>query len=151
MSIYMGTTKISAARTAGEIQEKLAASGAEAVQIEYDTAREAAALGFRITRAGTPLHYRLPVRWRAVHALMQRDKAGKRNSRIKIDEAQSKRVAWRQILRWVEAQLALIDTNIVELPEVFLPYMQVDAEGTTFYQHAITTGHLPALPAPKGK
>lgn len=150
MAIYMGTTEIPASKTAGQVQEMLAASGAEAVQIEFEGG-EASSLAFRITVDNTPLQFRLPVRWRNVYGVMQRERARKRGSGRKVDEAQAKRTAWRQILRWVEAQLAMIDTDIVELPEVFLPYMQVDPKGTTFYQRVVEQGHLLALAAPKGK
>ena len=50
------------------------------------------------------------------------------------DEIQAKRVSWRQILRWVEAQLALTYTNMVKVEEVFLPYIQVNVEGQTLFE-----------------
>jgi hypothetical protein len=46
--------------------------------------------------------------------------------------AQAKRVAWRQILRWVEAQLALTETKMAKLHEVFMPYLIVDKGQTIF-------------------
>lgn len=150
MGIYMGTTEIAASRTAGEIQELLAVSGAEAVEIKYERG-QASGIAFRIIRNGHPLHFSLPIRWKAVYRIMETAKAKSRGRTKKVDEGQARRTAWRQVLRWIEAQVALIDTNIVELEEVFLPYMQVDPDGTTFYQKAIKAGDLPALPAPKSE
>lgn len=47
---------------------------------------------------------------------------------------QAKRIAWRQILRWVEAQLALVETDMVKMQEVFMPYIQVNIKGQTLYE-----------------
>jgi len=42
-------------------------------------------------------------------------------------------VAWRNIRDWVMAQLALYETEIVEMPQVFLPFA-TDAKGQTLYE-----------------
>ena len=42
------------------------------------------------------------------------------------------RVAWRNIRDWVMVQLALYETEIVEMPQVFLPFA-TDAQGQTLY------------------
>jgi hypothetical protein len=42
-------------------------------------------------------------------------------------------VAWRQILRWVQAQMALVETKMVKVEEVFLPYIQGPG-GQTVYE-----------------
>lgn len=47
-------------------------------------------------------------------------------------EAQAKRIAWRQILRWVEAQMAFVETGMVKMEEVFMPYIQVGIDETLF-------------------
>lgn len=58
----------------------------------------------------------------------------------------SRRVAWRQILRWVEAQLALIETGMAKAQEVFLPYAIVGNQ--SMYQMVEERQFL-ALPAPQ--
>lgn len=143
MGIFMGTTKIPATKTAGEIQALLAAFGARAVAIDYDDDGEACAIAFRIIRQNVPLQFKLPVRWRGVLRTLGRGRAKSAN------EDQAKRTAWRQVKRWVEAQLALVETETADVTEVFLPYLQVDAKGTTFYEAAIESGKVPQLPAPK--
>ena len=45
---------------------------------------------------------------------------------------QADRVAWRILKDWVEAQLALIATQMVSLDQIMLPYMLMD-EGLTVY------------------
>ena len=37
---------------------------------------------------------------------------------------QAYRVAWRNILDWVQAQMALLEIGMAKMEEVFLPYMQ---------------------------
>ena len=51
----------------------------------------------------------------------------------------SKRVAWRQIYRWIQAQAAMIETGMAAAEEVFYPYLQVSATETV-YERAITSG-----------
>lgn len=51
----------------------------------------------------------------------------------KSDEDKARRVAWRQIYRWVQAQLALVDTEMVKVEEVFFPYIQTK-NGHTLYE-----------------
>jgi hypothetical protein len=47
------------------------------------------------------------------------------------------RVAWRNIRDWVMAQLALYETEIVEMPQVFLPFA-TDAKGQTLYDKMLS-------------
>jgi hypothetical protein len=47
-------------------------------------------------------------------------------------QAQASRVAWRIIKDWVDAQLAIIETEMVTLEQVFLPYMQVKDNKTLY-------------------
>ena len=44
------------------------------------------------------------------------------------------RVTWRNIRDWDMAQLALYETEIVDMPQVFLPFA-TDAKGQTLYEH----------------
>ena len=65
---------------------------------------------------------------------------------------QAKRVAWRQLLRWTEAQLAMIDAGMAHAGEVFLAYAEVEP-GVTFFQKVMSdpgrqiAGHTETEPA----
>jgi hypothetical protein len=48
---------------------------------------------------------------------------------------QAVRTAWRIVKDWVEAQMALVETQMVTTAEVFLPYA-VMKDGRTLAQHA---------------
>ena len=53
--------------------------------------------------------------------------------------AQAERTAWRNIHWWLKVQLTMIALRMVEVSEVFLPYMLV-AEQETLYQRLVSGG-----------
>ncbi|MFA5499463.1 MAG: hypothetical protein WC404_00110 [Candidatus Omnitrophota bacterium] len=139
-TLFMETTKIAPEITVSQIQAILGRYGAKAIMTEYEN-REVSAVSFQIDVAGQLVPFRLPCRWEAVmDFLCKRRKYGTRSikSSAKI-EAQAKRVAWRQVLRWIEAQMALVETNMVKVQEVFMPYMFLKS-GKTLYEKIEQTG-----------
>ena len=56
---------------------------------------------------------------------------------------QANRTAWRIIKEWILAQMALIETEMVTVEEVCLPYMLTGKQ--TLYQ-ALSNGDLKMLP-----
>jgi len=137
----METTKIEPEQTVAQIQRVLGQYGAGAVMTEYDKG-EVAALTFKIKLGDKSLPFRLPCRWEAIDKILL-----SRRKRIRATDEiakQAKRIAWRQILRWVEAQMALVETEMVKIQEVFMPYIQMNLAGKTLYEHLEAKG-LPAL------
>jgi hypothetical protein len=127
--LFMETTKIVPAVTVGQIQKLLGEHGASHILMEYENG-EISGLVFNIRSADRDMPFRLPCRWRAVLQILQ---SRRKRHTIRSDwEAQAKRVAWRQILRWVEAQLALVETGMVVIQEVFTPYLIVDKTKTLY-------------------
>ncbi|OGP46699.1 MAG: hypothetical protein A3K30_03170 [Deltaproteobacteria bacterium RBG_13_51_10] len=129
--IFMETTKISINKTVGQIQGLLAMVGAVSVLIDYDNG-EPSAISFKISLNDRFLPFRLPCRWSAINKVL-RDRRKRIRDEEDIEE-QAKRIAWRQILRWTEAQIALIETEMVKTEEVFLPYIQLDSSGRTLFE-----------------
>lgn len=121
------TTKISAFKTLSEIQETLAKRKAKEILTEYENGQPIA-LMFRIDVRNMPLRYMLPCRWQAVQKIL---KEQVKESRFKTSE-HALNVGWRVIKDWMEAQLALIDTGMVEIDEVFLPYQLVENKVTVY-------------------
>ena len=135
-TLFMETTKIDAGKTVAEIQCVLSKSGASQVLTEYQNG-EVEAVSFKVKIGGSDIPFRLPCRWREVETLLDKKKkpekyfyAGEWKHRNNVEQA--KRVAWRQILRWVEAQMAMVETNMVKIEEVFMPYMQNHLGKTLF-------------------
>jgi hypothetical protein len=126
MPILNYTTTIAAIKTVGEIQALLTTAGATRILIENNAKREPAALVFELHQR----HYRLPCRHEAIYKKLSRD----RNvpSRYRTPE-QALRTAWRILKNWVEAQVAILETEMVQMDEVFMPY-QVLSSGQTFYE-----------------
>jgi hypothetical protein len=125
----METTEVPDTRTAAEIQELLAGKGACSIQIDYLNGRvEGLSFCFKIGEHNVP--FRLPCRWKSVVKFLTQ--TGKRVRKNDSLEAWGRRVAWRQILRWVQAQLALIETEMVKTEEVFLPYAIMPDQKTVY-------------------
>lgn len=137
----METTRISATKTAGEIVQLLAEVGATQVNQEF---KDGVLIGLRWTlvRAGVELPFAMPVRTEAVLAWGAR-------YRKRFDQEQAERIAWRQLLRWTQAQMALIETGMVEAAEVFLPY-KLSRGGQTFWEELVGR-QFRALPAGSNK
>ncbi len=150
MSLYMETTAIAAERSASEITILLVNATASQISTDYGPDRKIRGLRFILSVQGSPVVFSLPARTEPVFRYLQKRRSpATRARKEKQDRKQAERVAWRQLLRWVQAQLALIETGMVEAAEVFLPYIERD--GTTLYQHMLSSGALRALPAPAPK
>lgn len=138
--LYMGSTEIEAQRTIGEIQSFLVRSGAIAVLTSYDPkTHEPVGLCFTLDVKGMTVPFRLPARVDPIFKILQSSRTYNRSAYAADDMAQAKRVAWRQLYRWIQAQTALIETGMVVAAEVFYPYLQVSPEQTV-YERAIANG-----------
>lgn len=140
MALLNYTTTIDAHKSIMEIQSLLAKAGASAIMSEYDDTGNIVALSFRLKLNDQFISFTLPTNWRPVQAVLIEQR--RRNSRIKTDEHQARRVAWRITKDWVEAQLAIIETRMVTTAQVFLPYA-VTSNGETMYQYVANNQQLP--------
>jgi len=139
MGLLNYTTKIDADKTASEIAKCLSMHGAQAVLTEYDEIDGyVKSLSFRIKLNEQMLSFRLPVDWKPVYEVMSKNKKfqwGDRGEKQKSDlRLQAVRTAWRIVKDWVEAQMALVETQMVTTAEVFLPY-SVMRDGRTLKDH----------------
>lgn len=132
MGLLNYTTKIDADKTAQEIARCLSSHGAQAVLTEYDPENSyVSAISFRIKFGEQVMAFRLPCDWRPVYAILTKGKrkpapyyTGTRSLAHWESEwrLQAVRTAWRIVKDWVEAQMALVETQMVTTAEVFLPY-----------------------------
>jgi hypothetical protein len=128
-SILSYTTSISPEKTVGEITQLLAAAKATAILSEYSDGL-LTAISFRIKTEFGILTFRLPANVEGVHAILLRSKQIPSSLR---NHTQARRVAWRIVLHWLDAQLALIAAGLATLDQVFLPFCQ-DQDGVTLYE-----------------
>jgi hypothetical protein len=139
-SIANYTTSISVEKTVAEISAMLAAAKASAILTEFSDAN-ITAISFRIRTEFGVLTFRLPANVDGVHAILIRSKHIPSSLR---NHAQARRVAWRIILRWLDAQLALIHAGLATLDQVFLPFCQTQ-DGLTLYERLREQKFLPLI------
>lgn len=126
MPLLNYTTKVGIYTTIGEIQGQLVKHGAKKIMQDYDDQGRLCALAFLIDTPTGPRGIRLPANVDAVHKVLT-------NQKVKCDREQAERVAWRIVKDWVEAQMAILESEMVQIDEIFLPYM-VGTGGKTFFE-----------------
>jgi hypothetical protein len=137
-AIFMETTEVPAVSSAAEITSLLVKVGAKRITTEYHEGR-LVGIGFVLIVAQSEYSFTLPARTDSVFKLLLRNKpfssSYSRCSRQVYEERMrqmGEQVGWRQLFRWVQAQLAVIEVGMVSAHEVFLPYMLV--KGRTVLQ-----------------
>lgn len=126
MPLLNYTTKVDVFATLGTIQGQLVKHGAKKIMQDYDDNGHITSLSFLIETPAGPRGIKLPANVDAVHAVLIRQK-------VKCDREQAERVAWRIVKDWVEAQMAILESEMVQMDEIFLPYM-VNETGQTVFQ-----------------
>jgi hypothetical protein len=139
MPILDYTTRVEARRTTLEIQDMLVDAGARGVMLEYDAQKQPIALTFQIELQGQWISFRLPSKWQGVFNSLRNNTKIERKLRT---EEHARRVAWRIIKDWTEAQLAMVQAQTAELPEVFLPYAVNPRTSRTLYDEFKSGNYL---------
>src|ERR671932_1715919 len=132
-------------RIFAELQQTLGTHGAKQISFDYGDDGKVHGVQFVIKVHDRFLPIKLPARIEKAQAVLERQyKSGVIKSHIgtKVySYEQGYRVAWRNILDWVQAQMALLEIGMVKMEEVFLPYMQ-DREGITLFDRMQERGFL---------
>ena len=137
------TTTQAPTKSLAEITKALVAAGARGVAQEYGGSNgRITAVEFAIPMAGQAgtvhmLHFRLPLRPDEVARVLVSQRAPARY----VTPEHVERVTWRVLRDWVLAQVAMIESGMLTLPEVMFPYMRTGDE--TMYQQWISS--QPAL------
>ena len=133
MPILNYTTSVPVSRTVSQIQAKLVEHGARAVMMEYDDRGRIEALAFKVNTVKGDLPIRLPIDTKATLRVLQRQHYNREIPGRYANEDHAYRVAWRIIKDWIEAQMSLLETEMVRMEEIFLPYV-ITGSGETIYQ-----------------
>ncbi len=137
--LWMESSRKSAEQTVGDIQRILGMYRAKSIHLEYDDRGEVDKVFFELERDSRRLGFRVPCRWESVlDALIERRTKDKEPSNEDIRRA--KKIAWRQTYRWIEAQLAYVNTRMVKTEEVFLAYL-IDDKGMTLFEAIEMSGY----------
>jgi hypothetical protein len=138
MALLNYTTKIDPDKTASEIAKCLSMHGASAVMTEYDPVDgQVTALSFKVKMGDKEMGFRLPSDYKPVLQVLGQQWQQRKIGGPRPDKLQAVRVSWRIIKDWVEAQMALVETQMVTTAQVFLPYA-VMKDGRTLTQHIET-------------
>jgi len=126
------TSKVPVSRTLAQIQAKLVEHGARAVMMEYDDDGRIKALAFNVKMPNGEFPIRMPINAGATLKVLQRQAADREIPARYANEAHAYRVAWRNIFHWISSQMALLETEMVRMEEIFLPYIITDSGKTVF-------------------
>jgi len=127
MPLLNYTTKVDVYATIGAIQGVLVKHGAKKIMQDYDDEGHVQALAFMVETSAGPRGIRLPANVEAVQRVLAKQK-------VKADREQAERVAWRILKDWIEAQMAILESEMVQMDEIFLPYMIVNNAGQTLFE-----------------
>lgn len=120
---------VPANQSISEIQESLVMHGATSILCEYDSDGKIIVMKFKLVLQDLKsLSFSLPCNWLKFQSVM-------RGQNIKRwdDKECCYRVAWRCIRDWVIAQMALYETEMVTIPQIFLPYA-ITQDGNTLFE-----------------
>lgn len=131
MAILNYTTTVEAYKTVAEIENILVKHNAKSIMKNYE-GECIVGLSFLIDTGNRQVPVRMPVQIDRCLSILQEEKR-KGTKNIKATKEQAERVAWRILKDWVEAQMALLDIQMVALEEIFLPYIEI-GNGKTIYQ-----------------
>lgn len=126
MSILNYSTKIDAWKTCNEVQQILSKHNVTHFSIRNEGTFPVA-LAFTIDYKGKPLNFLLPCNHEGVLSSLKRDKKVPKASK---NSEQALRTSWRIIKDWIEAQMAIVESELAPIQEVFLPYL-VNETGET--------------------
>lgn len=101
--------------------------------MEYGDDGKIRALAFNVKMPNGELPIRLPIDAAATLRVLQRQAANREIPARYADKEHAYRVAWRNVFHWVSAQMALLETEMVRMEEIFLPYV-ITPGGKTVYQ-----------------
>lgn len=150
MGLLNYTTKVPVNKTVLEVVGILSKSKAQSIMQRFDGAGNCTAIEFSIMTQFGQMGFRLPADPAPAIATLKRQALTRQiPSRFAGDVAQARRVSWRIVKQWVEAQLAIIELGMVKPEQVFLPYAINPNTGQTVYEMMIESKfERLALPAP---
>ncbi|MFQ5906992.1 MAG: hypothetical protein ACE5JA_10545 [bacterium] len=135
MPIANYSTTVDALKTVGEIQGILVAHGARSILMNYGKDGSIESLSFIVETPYGDMPIRLPIDARAVLKVLEEQRVPPRYANY----PQAVRIAWRIVKDWVRAQMAILETEMVKMEQIFLPYM-ITKNNQTLYESMVDRG-----------
>ena len=133
-------------RIFAELQQTLGTHGAKQISFDYGDDGKVHGVQFVIKVNDRFIPVKLPARVEKAQTVLKKQWeegviSHKRGKEHTYGYEQAYRVAWRNVLDWVQAQMALLEIGMAKIEEVFLPYM-VNSTGETFFERMEQRGFL---------
>lgn len=122
--------------TFDKIQRILAEHNSRKVMFDYGNNGQVSAITFSIIIGEKECGFKLPAMVENVERIMYKPRSKYQTTRTltQAQKEQAYRTAWANIRDWIDAQMAMVDTQQVKVEQVFLPYLVVNKEGQTLFQ-----------------
>ena len=131
------TTDIPIEKIIERLQRVLGEHGARQVIFDYGDDGKIYGVQFVIRVQDTFVPVKLPARVDKAQAVLklqyEKGLISRKVGKAVYGPEHAYKVAWRNILDWVEAQMALLDIEMAKLEEIFLPYV-VNKSGKTLFE-----------------
>lgn len=116
------TSQVPAEKSILEIEKLLSRAGATKIAKDYSDDGTVIAFFFAIPTAQGSIMFRMPCDVAKVEAVLMKDYKRPHRGTAKLVRDQAGRVAWRILLDWIKAQIAMIRLEQVKPQQAFLPY-----------------------------
>ena len=132
------STEIPVVRTIAEIEKMLTKYGATHILKEYDDEGDPMMLVFAIMTQHGKMGIRLPIHPDKIISVFKKQVSNGLLPRKYWDgewaHKQAQRVGWRIIKDWLDAQITLLNIEMVKIEEIFLPYIYNEKLDMTVYE-----------------
>lgn len=132
MPLLNYTTKIPYQKTMAEVEALLMVHGASEIYKKVDDEGHVSALLFRLRTPDGNLPIRLPIDANATLEVLQKQYLNREVDRRFATKDHARKVAWRIIKDWLQAQVWLVETQMAKMEEILLPYLMVDSNHTLY-------------------
>ncbi len=135
--VKSATTSVPAERSKAELEKLVRRYGADGYSVAHDYTRGVAIVSFVVPDSTAKDAARVPVKLhmdvqRIYHALYGVPKKDYRNPTGKYDSAlmeKAERVAWRNLILWVDAQLSAATIGLQSVTEAFYAHVVIGPSG----------------------
>lgn len=135
MALKNTYAKLPAIKYIEKIEQALVKAGVHGIQKGYDAGR-IVSLSFLLEMKGQKVAFNLPVGWKKVQQVLKNEGIVRHT-----DDEYAYRVSWAILMDWVEAQMAILATETVTMPQLFLPYA-MGKNGQTLFEMVDKGGFL---------
>ncbi len=135
MALKNTYSKSPVANSIAEIEKALIQAGAVGIAKGYEDGR-IVSLQFALPMKDSVVNFKLPIGWKKVQQVLKNEGIGRWD-----DDDYAYRVSWAIMRDWVTAQMAILASENVTMPQLFLPYA-LSGNGKTLYETVIATNLL---------